>query len=308
VINLFQRGAASMRRLLEILDAAPSVVNTQQATLPATAGGRSLEFRNVGFRYPARGDEQPRWVLRGISFTAPAGATVGIVGATGSGKSALIDLIARLHDPQEGKILLDGIDIRDIDIASLRAEIGYVPQETLLFSETIGSNLAYGTSDPQAVRWAADMAQLTGTIASFPGGIDTVLGERGINLSGGQKQRTAIARALARRPNLGLLDDALSAVDTSTEAAILNALRGALAGRTALISSHRVSAIRDASWIIVLEDGRIVEEGQHGDLMAAGGVYRQLLSRQQLEDAIEDVDSAGDNRLATSAQPGRIRP
>ena len=291
VINLFQRGAASMTRLLDVLDARSELIEaaTPRALPPAVAG-RSLEFRNVGFYYPIDGGRPPRWVLRGISFTAPAGATIGVVGATGSGKSALMDLVPRVFDPQEGEILLDGVPIRDLDHAALRREIGYVTQESFLFSDTIGSNLSYGTDDETAAEWAARIAQLDETIKQFPGGYSTVLGERGINLSGGQKQRAALARALARRPSVVLLDDALSAVDTHTEAEILRSLRNTLTGRTALIASHRVSAIRDASWIIVLDEGRIVEQGKHADLLAAGGRYWALLNRQQLEEAIESDD------------------
>jgi ATP-binding cassette subfamily B protein len=231
-----------------------------------------------------------------VSFTAPAGATIGIVGSTGSGKSALMDLVPRLYDAQEGEILIDGVPIRELSLVTLRTEIGYVPQESFLFSETLASNLSYGASSEEAGRWAADVAQLSQTIEQFPGEFDTMLGERGINLSGGQKQRAALARALARRPSIVLLDDALSAVDTHTEAEILHALRTTLAGRTALIASHRISAIRDASWIVVLEGGEIVEQGQHEELLAAGGRYWALLNRQQLEDAIEDADE--ENELA----------
>ncbi len=294
VINLFQRGAASMRRLIDILDAEPAVASpATPRTLPDSPGGRTIEFRAVGFHYPTPAGGKVRWVLRDVSFTAPAGTTLGVVGATGSGKSALMDLIPRLYDPQEGCVLLDGIDIRTLDLATLRGEIGYVPQESFLFSESIQSNLAYGSDDADAARWAAGVAQLTETVEAFPGGFDTLLGERGINLSGGQKQRTAMARALARRPNIVLLDDALSAVDTHTEAEILRALREALADRTALIASHRVSAIRDTRGIIVLDQGRIVERGPHAELMAAGGRYAALLSRQQLEESIEDADAVG---------------
>ena len=296
VINLFQRGAASMARLLDILDARSLLLEpTSGRALPPTTtnAGRTIEFRDVGFYYPGteKSDHgQPRWVLRHVSFTAPAGATIGIVGSTGSGKSALMDLVPRLYDPQEGEILLDGVPIRDLSLVTLRTEIGYVPQESFLFSDTIASNLAYGASSAEAGRWAAGIAQLAATVEQFPGGFDTVLGERGINLSGGQKQRAALARALARRPSIVLLDDALSAVDTHTEAEILHALRTTLAGRTALIASHRISAIRDASWIVVLERGEIVEQGRHDELLAAGGRYWALLNRQQLEDAIADED------------------
>jgi ATP-binding cassette subfamily B protein len=301
VINLFQRGAASMARLLDILDARSALAEpaNPRTFSYSRSSGRRIEFRNVGFYYPGtetsdRG--QPRWVLRHVSFTAPAGATIGIVGSTGSGKSALMDLVPRLYDAQEGEILIDGIPIRELSLVTLRTEIGYVPQESFLFSESIASNLSYGASSAEAGRWAADVAQLSQTIDQFPGGFDTMLGERGINLSGGQKQRAALARALARRPSIVLLDDALSAVDTHTEAEILHALRTTLAGRTALIASHRISAIRDASWIVVLEGGEIVEQGQHEELLAAGGRYWALLNRQQLEDAIEDADE--ENELA----------
>jgi ATP-binding cassette subfamily B protein len=222
-----------------------------------------------------------------VSFTVAAGATLGVVGATGSGKSTLIDLIARIHDPQEGEILLDGIPIRALSLETLRGEIGYVPQDTFLFSDTIRANLAYGVSEPTDSEWAARVAQLDGTIANLPAGYETLLGERGINLSGGQKQRAALARALARRPSIVLLDDALSAVDSHTEAEILHGLREALGGRTAVIASHRISAIRDASWIVVLDAGQIVEEGRHEALFAAGGRYWALLNRQLLEDSLE---------------------
>jgi ATP-binding cassette subfamily B protein len=300
VINLFQRGAASMSRLLEILDLTSFLPESAhpRALPPAAGEGRAIEFRDVGFHYPTSepspANVEPRWVLRHVSFTVDAGATIGVVGATASGKSALMDLVPRLFDPQEGEILIDGVPIRDLTLADLRNEIGYVPQESFLFSDTIENNLDYGAAAPGSGRWAARIAQLSTTIDAFPGGYDTMLGERGINLSGGQKQRAALARALARKPRIVLLDDALSAVDTHTEAEILRALRTALAGRTALIASHRVSAIRDASWIIVLDEGRIVEQGTHQQLLAAGGRYWTLLNRQQLEDDIDAEDERAD--------------
>jgi ATP-binding cassette subfamily B multidrug efflux pump len=301
VVNLFQRGEASMGRLAEILHVKPKIIVAEpRQHLPLTRSGRTIEFRNVGFHYPSDAVGDPRWVLRNVSFTVPAGATLGVVGATGSGKSALIDLIPRMHDPQEGEILIDGIPTRNVDPAELREEIGFVPQESLLFSETIGANLSYGTSGlTQTGEWAANVAQLDQTISEFPGGYETILGERGINLSGGQKQRASLARALARKPSIVLLDDALSAVDTHTEAEILRALREALAGRTALIASHRISAIRDASWIIVLEKGSVVEQGRHADLMAARGRYWSLLRRQQLLDAVESDTLATDVSATT---------
>ena len=295
VINLFQRGAASMARLAEILDARSIITEPAAGTivhLPPTTGGRSLEFRGVGFHFPAPAGHPTRWIFRDVSFVVPAGGTLGVVGPTGSGKTALMDLIPRLHDPQEGDILIDGVPIRDIPLHELRREIGFVPQESLLFSDTIEANLGYGAGERESVEWSAQTAQLHQTIESFPGGYETMLGERGINLSGGQKQRASLARALARRPSIVLLDDALSAVDTHTEAEILRGLREALSSRTAVIASHRASAIRDAGWIIVLDEGRIVEQGRHDDLMAAEARYWALLRRQQLVEAIEGSEQA----------------
>jgi ATP-binding cassette subfamily B multidrug efflux pump len=301
VVNLFQRGDASMGRLAEILVVRPTINGDEpRQHLPPTKTGRTIEFRNVGFHYPSTTPGEPRWVLRNISFTVPAGATFGVVGATGSGKSALIDLIPRMYDPQEGEILIDGVPTKNVVPAELRQDIGFVPQESLLFSDTIGSNLSYGTSGiTQTGEWAAGIAQLHQTIDQFPGRYETVLGERGINLSGGQKQRASLARALAKKPSIVLLDDALSAVDTHTEAEILRALREALAGRTALIASHRISAIRDASWIIVLEKGTVVEQGRHPELMALRGRYWSLLRRQQLLDAVESDALATDATATT---------
>ena len=306
--NLLQRAAASMIRILEILDAPPlAVIDAGTAALPDhlaenAPAGRAVEFRGVSFQYPAPRDHgtatelteesatsAPRWVLRNISFHLPVGGTLAIVGATGSGKSALLDLIPRLFDPQEGQVLVDGIDVRTLPLATLRAEIGYVPQEALLFSESVGDNIGYGLDTPERTHLhaAAGIAQLRETIAALPDGLDTRLGERGINLSGGQKQRVALARALARHPRIVLLDDALSAVDTQTEAAILHELRTALRGRTAVITSHRASAVREADHILVLDHGRIVEQGTHDQLVALGGRFTQLLQRQQLLEAIE---------------------
>ncbi len=292
VINLFQRGAASMGRINEVLQAEASVRSPAvPASLPAHTGrGRSLEFRDVGYHYPTADGDTPRWVLRHISFTVPEGATVGIVGATGSGKSALMDLVPRFWNAQEGQILIDGVPIDTLTLDALRSTIGYVPQETVLFSDTIMANLTYGGNDEAAAREAAAVAQLDAAIVDLPDGYDTLLGERGINLSGGQKQRAAIARALARDPQIVLLDDALSAVDTRTEAAILHGLRQELHGRTALISTHRASTVRDATWIVVLDEGRIVEHGTHDALVSNRGRYWQLLRRQQVS---EEVESAG---------------
>jgi ATP-binding cassette subfamily B protein len=308
--NLFQRGAASMTRVLELLDATPESVRetARESDGPSLVigQGHAIEFRDVWFHYPAaKGHEStpsestpsestpsvstPRWVLRNINVAIPAGGTLAIVGATGSGKSALMDLLPRLFEAQRGQVLVDGIDVRDLPLAALRSVIGYVPQEALLFSETVGENIAYGTPGAPRERLdaASGIAQLRETIDGLPEGYDTRLGERGINLSGGQKQRTALARALARQPGIVLLDDALSAVDTHTEAAILHGLRGALRGRTAIITSHRVSAVREADHIVVLHEGEIVEQGTHEMLLELGGRYADLWQRQQLLEAIE---------------------
>ncbi len=300
VINLFQRGEASMGRLHEILDSRSALAGVTGRELPSAGGGRRVEFRGVGFHYPVPEGEHPRWVLRDVSFVCEAGETVGIAGATGSGKSALMDLIPRLHDPQEGEILLDGIPLRELDLDALRAGIGYVTQESLVFSDTIAANLAYGARGEQDWMDAAGQAQLAATIAEFPARYETMLGERGINLSGGQKQRLTLARALARRPAVLLLDDALSAVDTRTEADILGALRTERDSRTAIIASHRVSALRNADHIVVLDGGCAVEHGRHAELLARGGRYWSLLRRQQLVDSIEDSGEQHLETLATS--------
>ena len=338
VVSLFQRGAASMTRLFDVLDAEPAIKSPESPVpLPPAGAGRTIEFRDVGFHFPTPEGREPRWVLRHVSFTVAAGDTLAVVGATGSGKSALIDLIPRLADPQEGEILLDGIPLRALSLETLRGEIGYVPQESFLFGDTIAANLAYGDvghplvehdsidegaraesrvageRDAAPNRWAAEVAQLDETVREFEHGYGTVLGERGINLSGGQKQRLALARALARRPRIVLLDDALSAVDTHTEAEILRGLRGALAGRTAVIASHRVSAVRDANQVIVLDEGRVVERGTHATLISAGGRYAALLQRQQLEESLDDdgadplLESATTGVTAGTGSDGDVR-
>jgi ATP-binding cassette subfamily B protein len=292
VINLFQRGAASMDRIRQILREAPEIASpATPRSLPPSSGGRRVEFRDVSFRYPVRrtgdGPRDRGWALQDISFTAPAGSWVAIVGATGAGKSTLVELVARLADPDRGEILLDGIPLPQLSLAELRRAVGFVPQETFLFSETIGQNIALRELGQGDVVAAASVAQLHETIQAFASGYDTMLGERGINLSGGQKQRTALARALARRPQVVVLDDALSAVDTDTEAVILRGLKRALAGVTTLVVSHRITAIRDADLIVVLDRGRMVETGKHDELFERRGRYWQLLRRQQLEESLE---------------------
>jgi ATP-binding cassette subfamily B protein len=298
VVNLFQRGAASMGRVSRVLEARPRIAPPADAAAPGEVRGE-IEFRDVSFRYP--GTE--RAVLRGVSFRIDAGQTVAVVGATGSGKSTLASLLVRLYDPAEGEVLLDGVPLDRWPLDRLRAAVAMVPQDTFLFSDTIEQNLALGfdETDPAArlarVRAAARVARLDATVEEFPAGYGTVLGERGINLSGGQKQRAALARAVARDARILVLDDALSAVDTHTEHEILEQMRSVLAGRTSVIVSHRVTAVMHADVILVLDDGRIVEQGSHDALLKAGGTYAALQRRQLLAEEVAEGDllaAAGD--------------
>jgi ATP-binding cassette subfamily B protein len=300
VVNLFQRGAASMARLDEILHTKP-VLDVPVAPASVGRARGEIEFCGVSFRYP--GTE--RWVLQGVSFAASPGQTVAVVGPTGSGKSTLVALIPRLYDPVHGEVLLDGTPLRDFDPVSLRRVMGVVPQDPFLFSDTILENIGLGVARAApplprphpadrdvdgVIVAAAGVAQLHESIVGFPAGYGTLLGERGINLSGGQKQRATLARALARDPRVLILDDALSAVDTQTEARILTDLRHVMRGRTSFIISHRVSAVMHADQILVLDDGRIVERGRHAELVALGGTYARLLRRQMLEQDLEEEE------------------
>ncbi|MBA3659889.1 MAG: ABC transporter ATP-binding protein [Gemmatimonadales bacterium] len=291
--NLIQRGAASMGRINQLL-AEPTAIAEPAAPvgLPPRHGGRDVEYRTVSFRYP--GDPARGYVLQDISFRIEAGRSLAVVGATGAGKSALVDLLVRTYDVDRGEVLLDGVDVRTLPLGTLRREIGFVPQETFLFGETLRENVLLGAPDDGRLERVSEVSQLAEAIPSLPDGYDTMLGERGINLSGGQKQRAAIARALAQDPPVFVLDDALSAVDAQTEARILAGLRGALAGRTSIIVSHRLAAVRDADWILVLDSGKIVEQGTHSDLIGAGGRYWELLRRQQIEQELETAASMPD--------------
>jgi ATP-binding cassette subfamily B multidrug efflux pump len=244
-----------------------------------------VEFDSVVLRY---GD---RLVIDDVSLQIPAGSTIAIVGHTGSGKSTLLHLIPRLIDTTSGAVRIDGIDVRQLDPAYLRQNIGFVPQETFLFSATLGENIAFGVphATPEQIDWAARVAGLGPDIAGFPNGLSTVVGERGLTLSGGQKQRTAIARAVIRNPRILILDDALSSVDTLTEEQILTSLREVMRDRTTILVSHRVSTIRHADRIFVLDNGRIMEEGDHASLIAQGGYYADLHQKQLLEEELEAI-------------------
>ena len=284
VVNIFERGEASMGRIAEMLDAPPEIRDDQPEPVARLQG--EVEFRSLTFAY----DGVP--VLRDIDLKVPAGATVAVVGPTGSGKSTLVNLIPRLYEAPPGTVYVDGHDVRRIPLATLRGAVGFVPQETFLFSDTVRENVAFGLSPDgqeveERVAWAAGVAQLAPDVADFPQGYDTFVGERGITLSGGQKQRTALARALAVLPRILVLDDALSAVDTYTEEGILKGLKQVRSGRTTFLVSHRVSTVKDADLIVVLRDGRIVERGTHDELVSRGGFYAELHRRQLLEEEVE---------------------
>lgn len=284
VVNLTQRGMASMGRLSKIFDEAPVIHDAAAVPNPPPIAG-DIEFRRLTFAYPGP-DGNPRPpVLRDVSLRIPRGTTLAVVGPTGAGKSTLANLIPRLLDAPPGTLLIDGRPIRDYPLRQLRAAIGYAQQESFLFSDTIAANIAFGVEEasPEAIAQAAEQAGLREDVARFPKGFETVVGERGITLSGGQKQRTALARALLRNPKILILDDALSAVDTETEARILGHLRQVMRGRTTILIAHRISTVKDADHIVFLEDGRIVEQGTHAQLLALGGRYAALYERQKLE-------------------------
>jgi ATP-binding cassette, subfamily B, multidrug efflux pump len=287
VTNLVQRAAASMERLSAVLDRTAEVDDSSETDNTITSIEGKIEFRNVSFRYRP---ELPE-VLKDISFSVEPGETLAIVGSTGAGKSTIVGLIARLHDASGGEIRIDDRPVRTIPLETLRSSIGVVAQETFLFSDTLAGNIRFGRVDAsmEDVVEAARIAQLEETIAGFPKGFDTVVGERGITLSGGQKQRTAIARAVLRAPDILMLDDALSAVDTETEEHILRGLRQVMRSRTSILIAHRISTVKDADQIIVLDDGRVVERGTHDELLAIKGEYAAMYERQLLEEQLENL-------------------
>jgi ATP-binding cassette subfamily B protein len=290
VTNIFQRGAASMGRMNYILTAKPAISDREALASRAAEIRGDIEFRNLTFSYGARGDgaSGPE-VLRDVNLHIPAGSTLAIVGPTGSGKSTLVALVARLYDAPPGSVLLDAQPIRHWPLADLRRAIGFVPQDTFLFSETLRENIAFGVEEApeDAISAVAETSSLLSEVHEFPQEFQTLVGERGITLSGGQKQRTALARALLRNPKILILDDALSSVDTETEEKILRRLAGVMRQRTTILISHRCSTVRHADQIVVLRDGRLVERGTHDELLAQRGYYFDLYQKQLLEEELE---------------------
>lgn len=298
VVNMIQQGGASLGRLQHLYEVQPTIADPVDPVPNAISG--AVEFRNVAFAYGQT------IVLRDISFSVPAGGSLAIVGATGAGKSSLVNLIPRLFDAQQGEILIDGIDVKRYPLPVLRRAVGYVPQETFLFSVPLRENVGFGREKPLTdteLDWAGEVSQLGKDVEDFPARYDTMIGERGVTLSGGQKQRTAIARAVAKDPRILILDDALSAVDTYTEAEILKRLRGVMRERTSIVVAHRISTVKDADEILFLDDGRIAERGTHRELLEKNGLYAAMYRRQLLEEELEvdEEQSEHEKRVRTGA-------
>ncbi|HJQ83285.1 MAG TPA: ABC transporter ATP-binding protein, partial [Candidatus Binatia bacterium] len=288
MLSILQRGRAAMQRLNELFAVVPAITSLPDAVAPASVRG-DIVLRDVGFRYGGRADAPP--VLDDVDLTVPAGATVAIVGRTGAGKSSLVQLLPRLFDVERGSVLLDGRDVRTLPLAWLRRQVGLVPQDPFLFSRTIRENIAFalGEDGDERVAEAVRMAALERDLAAFPHGLDTVVGERGVTLSGGQKQRVALARVLAAAPRVVVLDDSLSSVDAQTEREILDRLRGFFRERTTILVAHRITTVKEADLICVVDDGRVVEVGDHESLVARGGVYADLFRQQALEVELEAI-------------------
>jgi ATP-binding cassette, subfamily B, multidrug efflux pump len=285
VVNLMQRGTASLNRINEILHQHPNIVRPATNVVDPETVAAEISFRSISVRFGGRE------AISNLSLTICEGETVAIVGHTGSGKTTLVSLIPRMLDPSEGTIEIGGVDVRQFDPEQLREQIGFVPQETFLFSATLAENIAWGArwATREQIQWAAEVAGLVSDIDTFPNGLDTVVGERGLTLSGGQKQRTAIARAILRNPRILILDDALSSVDTVTEEKILSGLSSVMLDRTTILISHRVSTVQNADRIVVLSHGKIVEMGSHQELQARGGYYADLYQKQLLEEELETI-------------------
>jgi ATP-binding cassette subfamily B protein len=287
VTNILQQGAASMARLAKIMDTQPDIADSPETNHSIKEIHGSIEFRSVSFTHKNAANP----TLHNINVNIPAGTTVAIVGYTGSGKSTLVNLIPRLYDITQGELLIDEHNIKTIPLDVLRANIGYVQQETFLFSDSILDNISYGVDNgtEEHVRTAAEISQIAKDVIEFPKSYETMIGERGITLSGGQKQRASIARAVMRNPKILILDDALSAVDTYTEEEILKRLRAVMKNRTSIIISHRISTVKDADMIVVLDNGEITERGTHEQLVTLGGIYADLYEKQLLEEELEQL-------------------
>jgi ATP-binding cassette subfamily B protein len=293
--NLFQQGIASMNRVREVMETEPAIADSARTRPDAVPQVGVVEFRDVSLAY-----DTDHEVLHNLSFTVPAGGSLAIVGPTGAGKSSIVNLIPRVYDVTGGQVLIDGADVREIPLAELRRVVGYVPQETFLFSVSVAENVRFGLEgegarDPAELEHALDVSQLGRDVADFPNGAETMIGERGVTLSGGQKQRAGIARAVARNPLILILDDALSSVDTNTEAEILKRLRQVMAGRTSIVIAHRISTIKDMDQILVVDEGRITERGTHQSLVALGGLYADMYRRQLLSEEMAEDDGPSDD-------------